>query len=132
LQDEIGRIWQENRKTVVLITNDVDEGLMLADRIVPLTAGPGATLGPTFAVDIPRPRDRKALNHDPRFKDVRNHVIQYLLGAGAAKKCKGIVRNLVLPDIAPEDLNAPPPMIGGRRGPIRRNEMKREAVEINA
>src|SRR5438552_1692863 len=63
LQDEISRIWQENRKTVVLITNDVDEGILLADRIVPLTAGPGATLGPAFTVDITRPRDRKSINH---------------------------------------------------------------------
>jgi len=45
LQDEISRIWQENRKTVVLITNDPDEGIYLADRIIPLSSGPGATLG---------------------------------------------------------------------------------------
>jgi hypothetical protein len=67
---------------VVLITNDVDEGIMLADRIVPLSAGPGATLGPSIAVDIARPRDRKALNHDPRFKQIRAQVIDYLLGPG--------------------------------------------------
>src|SRR5712671_3529781 len=68
LQDEISRIWQENRKTVVMITNDPDEGILLADRIIPLTAGPGATLGPEIAIDIPRPRDRKEINHHPRFK----------------------------------------------------------------
>src|ERR1043165_3694497 len=69
LQDEIGRIWQQDRKTVVLITNDVDEGILLADRIVPLTAGPNATLGPEFAIDLPRPRHRTAMNHDPRYKE---------------------------------------------------------------
>ena len=47
LQDEIVRIWEQDRKTVVLITNDVDEGILLADRIIPLSAGPGATLGPS-------------------------------------------------------------------------------------
>src|ERR1044071_8065019 len=67
LQDEISRIWQQDRKTVVLITNDVDEGILLADRIIPLSAGPHATLGPSLAIDIPRPRDRKAINHEPRF-----------------------------------------------------------------
>ena len=46
LQDEIERIWRQERKTVVLITNDVDEAILLADRIIPLSAGPRATLGP--------------------------------------------------------------------------------------
>src|SRR5581483_1571822 len=67
LQGEIERIWQADRKTVVLITNDVDEALLLADRIVPLTPGPGATLTEPIAVTIERPRDRKSLNHDPEF-----------------------------------------------------------------
>jgi nitrate/nitrite transport system ATP-binding protein len=82
LQDEIGRIWRTSGKTVLLITNDVDEGLLLADRIIPLSMGPSATLGPAIAVDIARPRDRKAMNHDPAFKAVRNQVIEYLLGPG--------------------------------------------------
>ena len=60
LHDEISRIWQEHRRTVVLITNDVDEGVLLADYIVPLSAGPEATLGPRIPVDLPRPRHRQA------------------------------------------------------------------------
>jgi nitrate/nitrite transport system ATP-binding protein len=86
LQDEIGRIWLEDGKTGVLITNDVDEAILLADRIMPLGAGPGATLGPAVAVDIARPRDRKAINHDPQFKAVRNAIINYLIGPGARRK----------------------------------------------
>jgi nitrate/nitrite transport system ATP-binding protein len=78
LQREIEDIWAREQKTVVLITNDVDEGLLLADRIVPLTPGPGATFGPSFKVSIPRPRDRRTLNHDPEFKRIRNEVIRYL------------------------------------------------------
>jgi nitrate/nitrite transport system ATP-binding protein len=85
LQDEIGRIWEQSKKTVVLITNDVDEAILLADRIVPLSVGPAATLGPAVAVPIPRPRDRKTMNHDARFKAVRNEVIEYLLGPGRRK-----------------------------------------------
>jgi nitrate/nitrite transport system ATP-binding protein len=84
LQDEIERIWERDRKTVVLITNDVDEGILLADRIVPLSAGPRARLGPSIAVDLPRPRDRKALNRDPRFKEIRREVIDYLLASARA------------------------------------------------
>ncbi len=68
LQDEIVRIWDETRKSVLLITNDVDEALMMADRIIALEIGPRAGLGPSFEVDIERPRDRRAMNHDDRFQ----------------------------------------------------------------
>jgi len=86
LQDELSRLHRVSKKTMLLITNDVDEGLLLADRIVPLSAGPAATLGPSFRVDIERPRDRKAINHDPRFKRIRADLIEYLLGSAAAKR----------------------------------------------
>ena len=129
LQDEVSRIWQENQKTVVLITNDPDEGIYLADRIIPLTAGPGATLGPSFTVDIPRPRDRKALNHDSHFKQIRRDVVDFLLDSKGARHAS-VTRKLVLPDIEPEDLSGPRPMIGGRRTAIRRSEIKRETVEV--
>ncbi|HZE99889.1 MAG TPA: ABC transporter ATP-binding protein [Planctomycetota bacterium] len=82
LQHEIERLWSEERQTVVLITNDVDEGLLLADRIIPLSRGPGAVLGPPVPVDLARPRDRKALNHDARFKAARAEIFRYLLGSG--------------------------------------------------
>lgn len=85
LQDEIERIWRSERKTVLLITNDVDEAILLADRIIPLNPGPKATLGPEFKVDIPRPRDRTAMNADPAFKRLRARVTQYLMTAGAAR-----------------------------------------------
>src|SRR5450755_3800342 len=81
LQDEISRIWSENKKTVVMITNDPDEGIYLADRIIPLTAGPGATLGPSFEVEIPRPRDRKAINHFPAFKQLRREIVEFMLNS---------------------------------------------------
>lgn len=86
LQDEIEQIWERDRKTVVLITNDVDEGLLLADRVIPLSAGPGATLGPAVQVDLDRPRDRKTIQRDPHFKRLRTAVLDYLLGPGARKK----------------------------------------------
>ena len=86
LQDEIEDIWERDRKTVVLITNDVDEGLLLADRVIPLSAGPGATLGPAVEVDLDRPRDRTTIQRDPHFKRLRSQVLDYLLGEGARKK----------------------------------------------
>ena len=86
LQDEIEQIWERDRKTVLLITNDVDEALLLADRVIPLSAGPGATLGPAVEVDLDRPRNRKTIQRDPHFKRLRNEVLDYLLGEGARKK----------------------------------------------
>ena len=94
LQTEIERIWQADRKTVVMITNDVDEAILLADRIIPLSAGPKATLGPAVAVDIERPRDRKALNHHPEFKHVRTRVIEYLLGSAAQRRASQAPRQI--------------------------------------
>jgi len=82
LQDEIERFWERDRKTVVLITNDVDEGILLADRIIPLSAGPGATMGPSFPIEISRPRTRKRLSLDPGFRKVRLQILEYLLGPG--------------------------------------------------
>jgi nitrate/nitrite transport system ATP-binding protein len=108
LQDEIENIWERDKKTVVLITNDVDEGILLADRIIPLSAGPGATLGPAVTVDLARPRDRKAINHEPRFKEIRNQVITYLTGPG--KRRGGGVEAIApvrvpVPQLKPLDLS---------------------------
>lgn len=124
LQDEIERIWEVEKKTVVLITNDVDEALLLADRIIPLTLGPGATLGDSVSVTLARPRDRKALNHDPEFKRLRALVTNQLLAYGAQRKAT-VTRKLTLPDILPEDLDAPRTT---RRRPLRPHEIKREEV----
>jgi len=88
LQGELQRISQESGKTMLLITNDVDEGILLSDRIIPLGAGPRASLGPATIVDIERPRDRKALNHDPRFRAIRLGVLEYLLESGKQKRAE--------------------------------------------
>ena len=128
LQDELSRIWDENKKTVVLITNDPDEGIYLADRIIPLTAGPSATLGPSYKVEIPRPRDRKAINHDPHFKEIRRDVIEFMLNSKHQRRAS-ITKRLVLPDIEPEDLRHPK-STAGRSMPKRRVEIKEETVEV--
>jgi len=96
LQDEIERIWEVEKKTVVLITNDVDEAILLADRIIPLN--PDGTLGKAFEVNIPRPRDRAAMNHNPAFKKLRAGVTQYLMDVGIAAK---VEETRKLPDVTP-------------------------------
>jgi nitrate/nitrite transport system ATP-binding protein len=131
LQDEISRIWQDNQKTVVMITNDPDEGIYLADRIIPLTAGPGATLGPSLNVDVARPRNRKELNHCPQFKELRRQVIELMLNSRGQHHAS-VAKRLILPDIEPEDLSIPRSVVNRRRTPIRRNEIKDETVEVDA
>ncbi len=108
LQDEIERIWEDDRKTVILITNDVDEALLLADRIIPLKPGPDATFGPAFKVDLPRPRDRGAMNHDPAFKKLRGEVTQYLMGVGMERGAESEVV-VELPKVTPITQSDPPP-----------------------
>ena len=101
LQDEIEEIWSKERKTVVMITNDVDEAILLADRIIPLNPGPNATLGPEFKVTLPRPRDRAAMNDDPVFKHLRGAVTQYLMEVGIDRTAQGDGAARALPNVVP-------------------------------
>ncbi len=102
LQDEIINIWSRDKKTVVLITNDVDEGIMMADRIIPLNPGPNATLGPEFPVSLPRPRDRTAINHDENFKRIRKEVTKYLMAVGVERSSSLDQKVISLPDVLPD------------------------------
>jgi nitrate/nitrite transport system ATP-binding protein len=131
LQDEISRICQEDKKTVVLITNDPDEAIYLADRVIPLTAGPKATLGPSIPVTLSRPRDRRAFNENYEFKQIRNEIVNYLLKA-RQRDTTGILTKLVLPDIEPEDISGPSGTHRPRNaGPIRRAEISAVKVETS-
>jgi nitrate/nitrite transport system ATP-binding protein len=130
LQDDISDIWQRQRKTVIWITNDPDEALLLADRVIPLLPSSPATLGESMTVSLDRPRDRKAINHDPKFKALRNQLITMLLDA-KGKNRTVISKKLTLPDILPEDLSVVNSLqFLNRRGPRRRNDDKRETVEV--
>ncbi|MEM1066260.1 MAG: ABC transporter ATP-binding protein, partial [Pseudomonadota bacterium] len=96
LADEIERIWEADKKTCVLITNDVDEAIVLADRIIALN--PDGTLGEEFTVTIPRPRERGAMNHNEQFKALRSSVTKYLMDVGIAAKVEGARQ---LPEVTP-------------------------------
>jgi len=79
LQEELARIWIETRKTVVMITNDIDEAILLADSIYTLTSGPGATLGPAVCVETPHPRSRAQLIDEPSYQRVRRETVNILI-----------------------------------------------------
>ena len=78
----------------------------------------------SVAVTLARPRERKALNHDPEFKRLRALVTNQLLGYGARRKAT-VTKKLTLPDILPEDLDVPRTT---RRRPLRPHEIKREEI----
>ena len=78
LQDELLAIVQKTHSTVVMVTHDVDEAVLLSDRIVMLTNGPAATIGEVLAVELPRPRNRVTLAEDPVYVHARKAVIDFL------------------------------------------------------
>ncbi len=78
LQDELLQIVAKTHSTVVMVTHDVDEAVLLSDRIVMLTNGPAATIGEILSVALPRPRDRIELAEDPRYVHYRKAVIDFL------------------------------------------------------
>ncbi|UFN48218.1 ABC transporter ATP-binding protein [Roseomonas sp. OT10] len=78
LQDQVMDIHARLGTTVMMITHDVDEAVLLSDRIVMLTNGPNATVGEVLEVDLPRPRDRLALASDPTFLAAREAVLRFL------------------------------------------------------
>jgi nitrate/nitrite transport system ATP-binding protein len=78
LQDELLKIVARTRSTVVMVTHDVDEAVLLSDRIVMMTNGPAATIGEILKVDLPRPRNRLELAEDPVYVHTRKEVLDFL------------------------------------------------------
>ena len=111
LQEEILKIWEEERQTCVMITNDVDEAILVADRIVPLNPGPNASLGPAFTVELDRPRRSSELNHSPAFKGLRNAVTNYLVAVRQKNRedeaAVATATKIELPDLQPLSLKLP-------------------------
>ncbi|EDY87474.1 nitrate transport ATP-binding subunits C and D [gamma proteobacterium HTCC5015] len=78
LQDALMEIQAELQNTVIMITHDVDEAVLLSDRIVMMTNGPAAKVGEILEVDLPRPRERLALARDERYNEYRSEVLRFL------------------------------------------------------
>ncbi|MES2537050.1 MAG: ABC transporter ATP-binding protein [Pseudomonadota bacterium] len=78
LQDELLKIVAKTASTVVMVTHDVDEAVLLSDRIVMMTNGPAATIGEILSVQLERPRERVALAHDPLYSEYRTAVLEFL------------------------------------------------------
>ena len=78
LQDTVMHIQQELNTTIVMITHDVDEAVLLSDRVLMMTNGPAATVGEILAVDLPRPRHRVQLADDSRYHHLRQQILHFL------------------------------------------------------
>ncbi|WP_373237216.1 ABC transporter ATP-binding protein [Cohaesibacter celericrescens] len=104
LQDEFAEISSKEKKTIILITNDVDEAILLADRVIPLTPGPNATLGPEFKVDLARPRERAAMNSNDDFINLRATITDYLITVGLDRGAD-LESDIQMPNVVPLDLN---------------------------
>ncbi|MGH1505122.1 MAG: ABC transporter ATP-binding protein [Acidimicrobiales bacterium] len=125
LQDEIEEIRAQGNRTIVLVTNDVDEALLLADRVAVLEQGPGARIERIFDVDIARPRQRTELNHDENYKQLRNEIINYLDGINGAKLSIDEKVARELPKVLPVDLDPPPKVYQeAQKGAIERRYLE--------
>jgi len=129
LQDEIERIRKEEKRTIILVTNDVDEALLLADRVAVLTPAPAATVGRVFDVAIPRPRDREAVNDDAAFQALRREIVGYLgslvAGAKAGAGEFGDLPNVTPLDLAPQKEIGPPQAYrDAQKGGVERRYME--------
>jgi nitrate/nitrite transport system ATP-binding protein len=109
LQTEIEAIWSQEKKTVVMITNDVDEAILLADRIIPLNPGPDACFGPEFRVPFERPRERSAMNASAAYKKLRAAITQYLIDVGLRRNAAAIEDRREPPNIIPVQFDQGPP-----------------------
>ena len=78
LQDEIERIWEQQRKTAIMITHSIDEALLLSDRIIMMTKGPAARIDQVLEVPFPRPRDRATVENHPEYLKLKQEMEDHL------------------------------------------------------
>jgi len=84
LQEVLMDVWKRTQVTTICITHDVDEAILLADRVVMMSNGPRARVGHVMKVDLPRPRSRQALLAHPRYYELRREVLEFLGEHGQA------------------------------------------------
>ena len=112
LQDSLMKIQAELGNTVIMITHDVDEAVLLSDRIVMMTNGPAATIGEILPVNLERPRDRLELAEDPAFVHLRQQVLEFLYAKQAAREptvtASAAVTEQASPKLAAVQAGAPP------------------------
>ncbi|GAB1259018.1 ABC transporter ATP-binding protein [Aurantivibrio plasticivorans] len=92
IQDELIKIWSTTKQTVFMITHDIDEAILLADRVLLMTNGPEANVAESVLINLPRPRERAKIVEQPGYYKIRNHLVDFLVnrsGELAGKTEKG-------------------------------------------
>lgn len=107
IQDELVRICEQTQQTVFMITHDVDEAILLSDRILLMTNGPYAEIAESVVIDLPRPRDRTTLFEHPAYYKIRNHILDFLVN-----RCKE--SRPIPPKDAPAEMTFPPDVHPGQ------------------
>lgn len=100
IQDQLIKICHKTQQTIFMITHDVDEAVLLGDRVLLMSDGPEAKIAESVKVNIPRPRNRQEIIHHPAFYNVRNHLVEFLIERSAKVKediVKGIIDKANLP-----------------------------------
>jgi nitrate/nitrite transport system ATP-binding protein len=110
IQDELLRICAETKQTVFMITHDVDEAILLADRILLMSNGPQARVAEIVRNTMPRDRTRASLHHDPQYYRIRNHLVDFLVtrSAGLSRGRAPAVPLEVSPGLGPPPVTVPP------------------------
>lgn len=89
IQDELLKIWSETHQTVFMITHDVDEAILLSDRILLMTNGPGARVAESVRINLPRPRNRATIIDHPDYYKIRNHLVNFLVSRSGERPDDG-------------------------------------------
>lgn len=79
IQDELVEMWNSNQNTVFMVTHDVDEAILLSDRVVLMTNGPNARIAKIVEIDTPRPHKRASIIEHPHYYKIRNSIIRFLV-----------------------------------------------------
>ena len=104
IQEELIKIWTETKQTVFMITHDVDEAILLADRIMLMSNGPKARIAESVEVDIPRPRDRATIIEHPGYYNIRNYLVDFLVNRSTELSGTSPVKNEYPTSVNPVNL----------------------------
>jgi len=107
IQDELLRICDATRQTVFMITHDVDEAILLADKILLMSNGPGACIAEIVENTIAKPRERHSIHHDPQYYRIRNHLVDFLVNRSKLYQSGEAARPLRPPLVRPGLEDAP-------------------------
>lgn len=104
IQDELTNICNKTQQTVFMITHDIDEAMLLADRILLMSNGPGAVIAESVVVDLPRPRQRADIIHHPGYYQIRNYLVDFLVNRSKTIKAEPGVQHFPI-NINPTTVN---------------------------